>query len=116
MGTSPATPVTREMWSDRESSNCTERVWQQEVTNESPPDHASDQEDEEDEENSSEVNRKADQMEFIKEFQEIVNEAIDRLLKKPVRKHSHQKDKPEPHMEQGKHNTALAKVTWPIRC
>ena len=29
-----------------ESSNCTGRVWQQEVTNESPTDHASDQEDE----------------------------------------------------------------------
>ena len=31
----------------------------------------------EDEENSSEVNCKADQMEFIKEFQEFINEAID---------------------------------------
>ena len=43
-----------------ESSNCTGKVQQQEVTNESPPDHASDQEDEEDEENLSEVNCKAD--------------------------------------------------------
>ena len=43
-----------------ESSNHAGKVWQQEVTNESPPDHASDQEDEEDEENSSEVNHKAD--------------------------------------------------------
>ena len=43
-----------------ESSNCTGKVLQQEVTNESPPDHESDQEDEEDEENSSEVNHKAD--------------------------------------------------------
>ena len=59
-----------------ESSNCTGKVWQQEVTNESPPDHASDQEDKEDEENLSEVNRKADQMEFIKKFQEFMNEAI----------------------------------------
>ena len=49
------------------------------------PDHANDQEDEEDEENSSEVNHKADQMEFIKEFQEFMNKAIDQLLKKPVR-------------------------------
>ena len=47
------------------------------MTNKSPPDHASDQEDEEDEENLSEVNCKADQMEFIKEFQEFMNEAID---------------------------------------
>ena len=44
----------------RGSSNRTERVWQQEVTNESPTDHASDQENEEDEDNSSEVNCKAD--------------------------------------------------------
>ena len=40
-----------------ESSNHTGRVRQQEVTNESPTDHASDQENEEDEDNSSEVNR-----------------------------------------------------------
>ena len=43
-----------------EPSNRTGRVRQQEVTNESPTDHASDQENEEDEDNSSEVNRKAD--------------------------------------------------------
>ena len=79
------------------------------MTNESPSDHASDQEDEEDEENSSEVNHKADQMEFIKEFQEFMNEAIDRLLKKPARKQSCRKDKPELHMEQGKHKEALCK-------
>ena len=41
-----------------ESSSCTGRVWQQEVTNESPADHASDQDNDED--NSSEVNRKDD--------------------------------------------------------
>ena len=43
-----------------ESSSRTGRVWQQEVTNESPTDHASDQENEEDKDNSSEVNRKDD--------------------------------------------------------
>ena len=43
-----------------ESSNHTGRVWQQEVTNESATDHASNEENEEDEESSSEVNRKAD--------------------------------------------------------
>ena len=43
-----------------ESSSRTGRVQQQEVTNESPTDHASDQEDEEDEDNSSEVNHKDD--------------------------------------------------------
>ena len=89
-----------------ESSNHTGKVWQREVTNKSPPDHASDQEDKEDKENSSEVNRKADQMEFIKEFQEFMNEAINRLLKKLVRKHSHWKDKPELCMAQGKNKEA----------
>ena len=92
-----------------ESSNCTGRVWQQEVTNESPTDHASDQENEEDEESLSEVNHKADRMEFIKEFQDFMNEAIDRLLKKPAREHPRWKDKPELHMEQGKHKEALRK-------
>ena len=71
-----------------EPSNCTGKVQQQEVTKQSPPDHKSDQEDEEDEESSSEVNRRADQMEFIKEFQEVMNQAIDQLLKKLVRRHS----------------------------
>ena len=60
-----------------ESSNHTGKVRQQKVTNESPPDHASDQEDEEDEENLSEVNCKADRVEFIKEFQDFMNKAID---------------------------------------
>ena len=41
-----------------ESSNCPGKVWQQEVTKESPPDHKSDQEDSEDEESLSEVNCK----------------------------------------------------------
>ena len=59
-----------------ESSSHTGRVQQQEVTNKSPIDHTSDQENEEDEDNSSEVNRKDDQMEFIKEFQDFMNKAI----------------------------------------
>ena len=90
-----------------ESSSHTRRVQQQEVTNESPTDHASDQENEEDEDNLTEVNHKADWVEFIKEFQDFMNEAIKWLLKKPVRKHSHQKDKPELHTEQGKCKKAL---------
>ena len=89
-----------------ESSNRTGKVKQWEVTNKSPPDHASDQEDKE---SSSEVNHKADRMEFIKEFQEVMNKAIDQLLKKPVRRHSRWKDKPEPCTEQGKHKEALRK-------
>ena len=46
-------------------------------------------------------------MEFIREFQDFMNEAIEQLLNKPVRKHSHQKDKPEPRTEQGKRKEAL---------
>ena len=92
-----------------ESSSRTGRVWEQEVTNKSPIDYASDQENEEDEDNSSEVNHKDDRMEFIKEFQDFMNEAIERLLKKLARKHAHQKDKPEPRTEQGKHKEALCK-------
>ena len=60
-----------------ELSSHTGRVRQQEVTNESPTDHTSDQENEEDKDNSSEVNRKDDRMEFIKEFQDFMNEAIE---------------------------------------
>ena len=41
-------------------------------------------------------------MEFIKEFQEIMNQAIDQLLKKSTRRHSHRKNKPELRTEQGK--------------
>ena len=92
-----------------ESSNRTEKVWQWEVTKESPPDHESDQEDTEDEEILSEVNWKADWMEFIKEFQEVMNQAIDQLLKKSARRHSCWKDKPEPRMEQGKRKEAICK-------
>ena len=36
-----------------------------------------------------------------------MNEAIERLLNKPVRKHSHRKDKPGPRTEQGKHKEVL---------
>ena len=58
-----------------ESSSHTGRVQQQEVTNESPADHASDQDNDED--NSSEVNYKDDRVEFIREFQDFMNEAIE---------------------------------------
>ena len=88
-----------------ESSSHTGRVRQQEVTNKSPTYHASDQDNDED--NSSEVNHKDDRVEFIKEFQDFMNEAIERLLNKPARKHSCRKDKPELHMEQGKRKEAL---------
>ena len=48
-------------------------------------------------------------MEFIKEFQDFMNEAIERLLKKPARKHPHRKDKPELCKEQGKRKEVLHK-------
>ena len=48
-------------------------------------------------------------MKFIKEFQEIMNQAIDQLFKKSARRHSCQKDKPDLHKEQGKHKEAIHK-------
>ena len=74
-----------------------------------PPDHESDQEELEDEESSSEVNQRADRMEFIKDFQDAMNQAIEQLLNKSARRHSHQKDKPEPCMEQGKCKETICK-------
>ena len=38
-----------------------------------------------------------------------MNKAIVQLLNKPARRHSHQKDKPEPCMEQGKHTESICK-------
>ena len=75
------------------------------MTNESPTDHASDQDNDED--NSSDVNCKDDRVEFIKEFQDFMNEAIEQLLNKPARKQSCRKDKPELCMEQGKRKEVL---------
>ena len=77
--------------------------------NESPTDHASDQDNDED--NSSEVNRKDDQVGFIREFQDFMNEAIERLLNKPARRHSRRKDKPELNTEQGKHKESAETLT-----
>ena len=48
-------------------------------------------------------------MEFIKEFQEAMNQAIEQLLNKPVRRHSHRKEKPELRMEQGKCKETICK-------
>ena len=79
------------------------------MAEEPPQDHESDQEDSEDKESSSEVNQRGDRLEFIKELQEIMNEAIEQLLNKPARRHSHWKDKPELHTEQGKHKESIRK-------
>ena len=92
------------------SKSVSDKIVQQwEVTKESPLDQESDQEDEEDEESLSEVNCKADWMEFIRDFQDAMNQAIEQLLNKSARRHSHQKDKPEPRMEQGKHKETICK-------
>ena len=72
-----------------ESSNHTVKVWQREVMKKPPPDHKSDQEELEDEESSSEVNQRADHMELIKDFQDAMNQAIEQLLNKSARRHSH---------------------------
>ena len=55
------------------------------MAEEPPQDHTSDQENTEDKESSSEVNQRANGLEFIKEFQEIMNKAIEQLLNKPAR-------------------------------
>ena len=79
------------------------------MAEEPPQDHKSDEEDTKDKESSSEVNQRVDQLEFIREFQEIMNKAIEQLLNKPVRRHSCQKDKPELHMEQGNHKETICR-------
>ena len=48
-------------------------------------------------------------MEFIKDFQNVMNQAIEQLLNKSVRRHSRQKDKPEPCIEQGNHKETIRK-------
>ena len=65
-----------------------ERAQQQEVANEPPHAHKSDQEESDNKENSSEASRRADRLEFIREFQELMNKAIVQLLNKPVRRHT----------------------------
>ena len=84
------------------SGKGTEKVQQQEAVNEPPQDHESDQEESENEEISSEVSWRADRLEFIREFQEIMNKAIEQLLNKPARKHTCWKNKPEPKHRTGK--------------
>ena len=92
-----------------ESSKCAGKAHQQEAAEEPPQDHASDQEETEDEASSSEVNWRADQLEFIREFQEIMNKAIEQLLNKLAGRPSCWKEKPEPHMEQGKHKETICR-------
>ena len=46
---------------------------------------------------------------IIKEFQEVMNQAIEQLLKKSARRHPCQKNKPEPRTEQGKCKETICK-------
>ena len=55
------------------------------MAEEPPQDHESDPEESEDKENSSEASQRANRLEFIREFQEIMNKAIEQLLNKPAR-------------------------------
>ena len=90
-----------------QSSKCAGKACQWEAAEEPPQDYTSDQEETKDKESSSEANWRADQMEFIRKFQEIMDKAIEQLLNKPARRHSHWKEKPELHTEQGKHRESI---------
>ena len=48
-------------------------------------------------------------MEFTKDFQDVMSQAIEQMLNKLVRRHSCQKDKPELHTEQAKHKETICK-------
>ena len=54
------------------------------MAEEPPPDHESDQEDSKDDESSSKVNQRADRLEFVGEFQEMMNKAIDQAKRQAV--------------------------------
>ena len=48
-------------------------------------------------------------MELIREFREIMDQAFEKMLSKPVMRHPPQKDKPEPCMEQGKRKETICR-------
>ena len=72
-----------------ELSKHTGEVCQQEVGEQPPLDHESDQGEPEYEEDSAEANQRADRLEFIREFQDMMDQAFEKLLSKPVRRHPH---------------------------
>ena len=39
----------------------------------------------------------------------MMEQAFEKMLSKPVRRHPHQKDKPKPRMEQGKHKESICR-------
>ena len=65
-----------------ESSKHTGEVCQQEAAEQPPLDHESDQDEPKYEEELAEVNQRADRLEFIREFQEMMDQAIEKLLSK----------------------------------
>ena len=73
----------------RELSKHTGEVCQQEVTEQLLLDHKSDQDEPEYEEDLAKFNQRADRLEFIRKFWEIMDEAIEKLLNKPARRHPH---------------------------
>ena len=70
-----------------ELSKHTGEVHQQEAAEQPPLDNESDQDEPEYKEDSAKVNQKADRLEFIREFQEMMDQAIEKLLNKPARRH-----------------------------
>ena len=72
-----------------ESSKRTGEVRQQEVAEQPPLDHKSDQGEPKYKEDLAEANQRADRLEFIREFQEMMDQAFEKLLSKPARRHPH---------------------------
>ena len=63
-----------------ESNKHTGEVCQQEVAEQPPLNHESDQDEPKYEEDLAEVNQRAERPEFIREFQEMMDQAIKKLL------------------------------------
>ena len=70
-----------------EPSKHTGEAHQREVAEQPPLDHKSDQGEPEYEEDLVKANQRVDRMEFISEFQEIMDQAFEKMLSKPARRH-----------------------------
>ena len=70
-----------------ELSKCTGEIHQQEAAEQPPLDHESDQGKPKYKEDLVEANRRADRLEFIREFQEMMDQAFEKLFIKPARRH-----------------------------
>ena len=84
-------------------------VHQWEAAEQPPLDHESDQGKPKYKEDLVEANQRADRLEFIREFWEMMDQAFEKLLSTPVTRYPHQKDKPELCMEQGKHKESICR-------